>query len=168
MKLYTIEVVCGSFVCDATRFEDERGYFQELFTHKEMPQFKVSQINCSLSKLGVLRGLHVAPFGKLVYCVKGKIYDVVADMRKDSKTYLKWYAVKLSEQNHKALYIPPYCAHGFMSLAEESLVVYAQDGLYDPSVEESVRYDDPQLNIKWPFPILSIKDASAAYISKNA
>lgn len=165
MKLYTIEVVCDSFVCDASRFDDQRGYFQELFSHKEMPSFTVAQINCSLSKLGVLRGLHVAPFGKLVYCVKGKIYDVVADLRKDSKTYLKWYGVKLSGENHKALYIPPHCGHGFLSLAEDSLVVYAQDGLYDPSVEKTIRYDDPKLNIKWPLPILSPKDVSATYIS---
>ena len=161
MKVCEIATVCDAFVCDANRYYDHRGYFQELYSATYLPHFGIRQINCSSSSRGVLRGLHIVPFAKLVYCVKGKIFDVVADVRKKSKTYLSWYGLELSGQNQKALFIPPFCAHGFLALEDDSLVVYAQDGVYDPKVEQSVHYADPQLNIAWPSVILSEKDNRA-------
>jgi dTDP-4-dehydrorhamnose 3,5-epimerase len=164
MKIVKSKSVCDAVICDASRFYDHRGYFQELFSQKDLPAFKVAQINCSVSQKNVLRGLHVASFGKLVYCIKGKIFDVVADVRKDSKTYCQYDSVMLSGENQKALFIPPFCAHGFLSLEDDSIVVYAQDGLYDDTTEISVNYADPKLNIKWPSMILSEKDANAPLI----
>lgn len=155
--------VCDAFICEAARYHDHRGYFQELFSQKDL-HFNIAQINCSLSKRNVLRGLHIAPFAKLVYCVKGKIFDVVADVRKGSKTYLKWHGVELSGENQCALFVPSHCGHGFLSLEDDSLVVYAQDGIYDPKLESSIHYADPKLNIKWPSVILSDKDRIAPHV----
>jgi len=164
MRIANSQMVCDALFCDGCRYYDHRGYFQELFSHKDFPHFKVAQINCSVSDRHVLRGLHVAPFAKLVYCVKGAIFDVVADVRKDSKTYLKHDSVILNSQNQKAVYIPSYCAHGFLALDDNTVVVYAQDGLYNPSLESIVNYADPKLAINWPFAILSEKDANAPVI----
>lgn len=164
MRTKKIDAVCDALFCEAARYYDHRGYFQELFSHKDLPCFNVSQINCSVSSKNVLRGLHVAPFAKLVYCVKGRIFDVVADVRKGSKTYLGWHGLELSGDNQYALYIPPLCAHGFLSMEEDSVVIYAQDGLYDPKTEQIINYADPKLNIKWPSVILSDKDRLAPYV----
>jgi dTDP-4-dehydrorhamnose 3,5-epimerase len=164
MRVKPVETVCDAFVCDAVRYYDHRGSFQELFSHKDLPAFRVSQINCSISKKNVLRGLHVVPFAKLVYCVKGKIFDVVADVRKGSKTYLKWYGVELSGENQKSLFIPPFCGHGFLAMEDDSIVVYAQDAVYNAHAESSVNYADPKLNIKWPNVILSDKDGAAPFL----
>jgi dTDP-4-dehydrorhamnose 3,5-epimerase len=156
------------FVCQLNRFCDNRGYFEELFSEKYLPSFTCRQINCSRSKKNVLRGLHIVPFAKLVHCVQGRIFDVVADMRKKSPTYLKWYGLELSEENQKSLYVPAHCAHGFLAL-DNVTVVYAQDGLYDPKLESSVMYNDSTLNIRWPGDkfIMSEKDMLAPSI-KNA
>lgn len=164
MKLVNSLVVCDAFFCDGARYYDHRGYFQELFSQKHLPHFKVTQINCSVSNKNVLRGLHVAPFAKLVFCVKGSIFDVVADVRKDSKSYLKYDSVILSGHNEKAIYIPPHCAHGFLAMEDNSIVIYAQDGIYNPDLESIVNYADPKLNINWPLAILSEKDANAPVI----
>ena len=163
MKTVKSAMVYDAFFCEGCRHYDHRGYFQELFSQKHLPHFKVTQINCSVSQRNVLRGLHVAPFAKLVCCVKGAIFDVVADMRKDSKTYLKYDGIILNEHNEKAIYIPTGCGHGFLAL-EDSVVVYAQDGTYNPDLESIVNYADPKLAIKWPFVILSEKDANASYV----
>lgn len=146
--------ICDTTVCDAKVFTikkhvDNRGYFQELYSLNNL-SFNVKQINLSCSKANTLRGLHIAPFGKLVHCVKGAIFDVVADVRVDSKTFGKWFGIKLSQENHKSLYIPPNCAHGFLSFCEDSIIIYAQDGLYDSKTERSIRYNDPTINISWP------------------
>ena len=152
--------VRDSVVIELPRFNDERGFFEELYSLKRLPNFSCMQVNCSRSKKNVLRGMHITPFSKLVHCVKGRIFDVVADMRKDSETYLRWHGVELTEDNRLSLYIPSNCAHGFLAL-EESIVVYAQDGLYDPKIESSVHY--ASLGIDWPGTdfIVSEKDAKA-------
>ena len=155
--------ICGAFVYNLNRFCDERGSFEELFSQKLLPLFDCKQINCSRSKRNVLRGLHIGSFAKLVNCVKGKIFDVVADTRQDSPTYLQWYGLELSEENKKSLYIPKDCAYGFLAL-EDSVVIYVQDGLYNPDLEVIIRYDDPVLRINWPNTyIMSEKDTLARY-----
>ena len=143
--------ICNSFLYDLSRFDDERGFFEELYSLKDIPYFQCKQINCSKSKANVIRGLHVVPFAKLVHCIRGRIFDVIVDMRKNSTTYLKWFGVELTENNKLALYVPPNCGHGFMSLEDDAIVVYAQDGLYDPRVEISVHFADATIVIKWPF-----------------
>jgi dTDP-4-dehydrorhamnose 3,5-epimerase len=127
-------LVNGAMILEIDRFDDDRGFFEELYSKKWNLDFQCMQVNCSHSKKNVLRGMHVAPFAKLVNCIKGAIFDVVVDVRQDSTTYLKWFYIILNEDNQRSFYIPANCAHGFLAL-EESHVVYAQDGLYDPKME---------------------------------
>jgi dTDP-4-dehydrorhamnose 3,5-epimerase len=159
--------VCDAWICEVPRFKDHRGHFQELFSQRRLPKFECRQINCSVSQRRVLRGLHIAPFGKLVHCVKGSIFDVVVDVRIGSATFGKWYGMELNETNHKSLFIPPECAHGFLGLCDENIVIYAQDGLYDPVSERSLRYNDPAIGITWPICeglIISNKDMEAPFL----
>jgi dTDP-4-dehydrorhamnose 3,5-epimerase len=161
--------VLNSFIYEKARHKDDRGFFEELFSQKQLVDFNCVQINCSKSKKDVLRGVHIVPFSKLVHCVKGRIFDVVVDMRKQSPTYLKWDGVELNSENCKSLFIPANCGHAFLSLENDSMIVYAQNGLYNPKVEFSINYSDPKLNIKWPgldqsnF-ILSTKDQNAPFV----
>jgi dTDP-4-dehydrorhamnose 3,5-epimerase len=97
---------------------------------------------------------------KLITCVKGGIYDVILDMRKGSRTYLKWAAVRLSQKNRLVLYVPRGFAHGYLSFAKGTVVLYKADNHYSPAAEAGVRWDDPALGIRWPVkkPVLSEKD----------
>ena len=168
MKFALINQVCDAFVCELERFVDDRGFFEELYSLKGIP-FECQQINCSRSKSNVIRGIHVTPFAKLVHCVMGKIFDVVVDLREDSKTYLRWYGVELTESNKLSLYIPPYCGHGFMSLEDDTFVIYAQSGVYNPKVETSIYWQDPTLAVMWPSvtPIISKKDMLAPMLKES-
>ena len=146
--------VKGCLLFEPQKYTDERGYFVELFNQSRygvwfdlVPRWQ--QVNCSKSHKGVVRGLHVAPFAKLVNCVKGRIFDVAVDPRPDSPTYLKWVGYELSEESGMQLYIPAGCGHGFMAL-EESVVVYLQDSIYDPKAESSIHWQDPIFAISWP------------------
>jgi dTDP-4-dehydrorhamnose 3,5-epimerase len=161
MKLDSTSISDAKIVT-TSRFYDQRGYFNELYSSRELG-FPCVQVNLSRSNKNVIRGLHVVPFSKLIYCVQGRIFDVVVDVREDSVTYLKWYGMELSEETPKALYIPKNCGHGFLAL-EESIVVYMQDGLYDPKSEIIINAFDPKLNIKWPITevIMSDKDKLAS------
>lgn len=107
--------VADAYVYTVDRYEDQRGYFQEVFSERKKDNypFRVLQTNVSYSNRGVVRGLHIAPFSKLCTCVRGCLFDVVVDMREHSKTYLQWDGVWLDEHNKKQLYVPPNCAHGF-------------------------------------------------------
>jgi len=149
-------------------FEDERGFFLERYKKTDFEAFGITtefiQDNHSKSKLGVLRGLHFQkkPFeqAKLIRCIKGKIFDVVVDLRRDSPTFSKHYSVELSEENKLMLYIPRGFAHGFQVLSEEAEVIYKVDNVYAPAYESGIIWNDPTLKIDWPIkePILSEKD----------
>lgn len=153
--------VHGCVVIMADRHHDGRGFFQELYKGNAYWQ----QVNWSRSGEHVLRGLHVAPYEKLVTCVSGRIFDVVADMRPDSRTYKKWFGTILDGANPTQLFVPSGCAHGFLSLESDSSVVYLQSGRYQPENEWSVAYNDPTLAISWPVLeseiVLSLKDSEA-------
>ena len=117
----------------------------------------------SFSKKDVIRGLHLQKKklqGKFVSVLKGKIFDVVVDLRKKSKTYGKFFSVILSEKNNKSLYVPPGFAHGFCALSDENYIVYSCSKYRDAKSERGIRYDDCNLRIKWPVkkPLVSIKD----------
>lgn len=118
------------------------------------------------AKRGTLRGMHYqeAPFGedKIVLCVKGSVYDVAVDLRRESATYLQWVSVGLSVRNHCALYIPKGCAHGFQTLEDASEVLYFMSESYSSDHTRGVRWDDPAFAIQWPIasPILSERDQS--------
>src|SRR3989344_4014647 len=137
-------------------FQDERGYFFEKYRRSEYGGLNVPdfvQDNCSLSKRGVIRGLHyqLPPFaqGKLVSVVKGRIWDVAVDIREHSKTLGKWLGVELSEENNHLLYIPAGFAHGFSVLSDEARVIYKCTNEYSKEHERGIRFDDPRLNIDW-------------------
>lgn len=141
-------------------FEDHRGKFSEIFRISSVePLFSPAQSNYSFSKQGTLRGIHRTPYAKLVTCVKGTVYDVCVDLRKNSPTYQQYFGLCLSEHVLNSLYIPPYCGHGFLAL-EDSVLVYQQDGEYDKTKDETYCYK--QYNINWPMKpsIVSNKDST--------
>lgn len=127
-------------------FEDHRGIFSELYKSSQI-DFKCKQVNYSLSKSGTLRGLHEAPYAKLVTCVVGEIMDVCVDVRKNSPTYLEHFAINLNPSSMQQLYIPAYCAHGFYSYSD-SLVIYLQEGEFD--LANDIGHCYKKFNINWP------------------
>ncbi|ADI32008.1 dTDP-4-dehydrorhamnose 3,5-epimerase [Staphylothermus hellenicus] len=149
-------------------FEDERGFFMETYKKPDFERAGIRgnfvQDNHSRSRYGVLRGLHFQrePYAqaKIVRCVRGVIYDVAVDLRRNSKTFGKYVGVILSEFNKYMLYIPRGFAHGFLVLSEEAEVIYKVDNLYAPEYEAGLIWNDPDVGIKWPIeePILSEKD----------
>ena len=144
------------------RFADSRGYFQELMLEKNI-KMKFPFHIMSFSKKNVIRGLHIQnknPQGKFITVIKGRIFDVAVDLRIKSKTYGKYFSKILSEKNSLSIYIPPGFAHGFCALDKENFVVYSCSQYRNARSETGIKYNDQNLNIKWPNkkPILSIKD----------
>jgi dTDP-4-dehydrorhamnose 3,5-epimerase len=147
---------------------DARGFFLESFNARDyaasgLPTFYV-QDNHSRSRLGVLRGLHYQlqkPQGKLVGVIRGRIFDVAADIRRGSPTFGQWVAFVLDDIQREMLWIPPGFAHGFCALSDGADVVYKCTEYYDPASERGVRWDDQLLGIKWPVekPLVSEKDS---------
>ena len=138
-------------------FGDNRGYFMETYNYKEFSDngldMEFVQDNQSKSKKGVLRGLHFQkknPQGKLVRVIKGEVYDVAVDLRKNSDTYGKSYGILLSDENKKQFYVPEGFAHGFLVLSDEAEFVYKCTRLYDPTDEGGIMWNDPDVNIEWP------------------
>tara|TARA_B100000212_G_C27159636_1_gene441121 strand:- start:2 stop:520 length:519 start_codon:yes stop_codon:yes gene_type:complete len=155
----------GLVVLNGTKHQDQRGYLRELVIEKLIKKKFKFQIT-SLSKKNVLRGLHYQikkPQGKLISVIKGEIFDVAVDLRKNSKTFGKHFSIRLSEKNCTSVFIPPGFAHGFQSLKEENIVCYSCTDYRSPNNERSLKYDDPKLNIKWPSkrPNISLKDKNA-------
>ncbi|GAB4309374.1 MAG: dTDP-4-dehydrorhamnose 3,5-epimerase [Methanobacteriaceae archaeon] len=160
----------GVFIIEPTVFEDERGYFMETYHAGEFKEAGLDlnfvQDNQSKSKKGVLRGLHfqyTQPQGKLVRVIKGKVFDVGVDLRKDSPTYGKWEGVILSEENKKQFYIPEGFAHGFLVLSDEAEFTYKCTDFYNREDEGGILWNDPDIGIEWPIRgikevILSDKD----------
>ena len=158
-------------------FFDYRGYFKELIKEKDIKK-KFPFLVMSKSKKNVIRGLHIQTKnsqGKYISVLKGKIFDVSVDLRKNSKTFGKYFSCILSEKNTKSIYIPEGFAHGFYTLGDENIVIYACTQYRDKSSEESIIYNDKDLNIKWPIKnkkiIISKKDIRALtfkeFIKKN-
>jgi dTDP-4-dehydrorhamnose 3,5-epimerase len=152
-------------------FGDKRGFFLETFNRSRYINLvgitlPFVQDNHSRSSKGVLRGLHfqkTKPQGKLVRVVRGEVYDVAVDIRRDSSTFGQWEGVILSEENKKQLWVPPGFAHGFVVLSDVADFEYKCTDYYDPSDEGSILWNDPDLAIGWPVehPILSDKDINA-------
>jgi dTDP-4-dehydrorhamnose 3,5-epimerase len=163
-KLDIPEVV----LVEAKSFSDDRGYFLEIFKESVFAgngiDTKFVQDNFSHSIKGVLRGLHYQKNpkaqAKLVTALRGEIFDVAVDIRKNSPTFGKWIGEVLSEKNHKLLYVPEGFAHGFCVLSNEADVLYKINQEYSPEHEKGIMWNDPDLNILWPIikPILQEKD----------
>ena len=154
-------------------FGDDRGFFFESFNQKAFNQatglnLNFVQDNHSRSAKGVLRGLHYQiqqPQGKLVRVVRGAVFDVAVDVRKDSPTFGQWVGMELSEENHKQLWIPAGFAHGFVVLSDSADFLYKTTDYYSPSYERCLAWNDPKIRIEWPLalhgihcPQLSAKD----------
>lgn len=158
----------GVMVVQPRVFEDERGSFMETYKRSDFAAAGIRehfvQDNHSISSKNVLRGLHYQKNpnaqGKLVRCIRGKIFDVAVDIRKGSPTFRQWVGVELSEENRLMLYIPPAFAHGFVVLGDAAEVVYKCTKEYSPADEGGIIWNDPGLNIDWPVkePLLSGKD----------
>ena len=145
-------------------FKDKRGYFRELFLNKTIDK-KFPFDVMSFSKKNVLRGLHLQvkkPQGKFVTVLRGKIFDVALDCRKNSKTFGKYFSIILSENENISLYIPEGFAHGFCSLSDNTIMHYKCTNYRDQRSETGIIWNDYEINIKWPIknPILSTKDKS--------
>ena len=152
----------GLILVKNKKFNDLRGYFKELIVEKKLKVKFPFQV-MSFSKKNIIRGLHIQtknPQGKFVTVIKGKIFDVTVDLRKKSKTYGKYFSKILSAKNSLSIYIPPGFAHGFCTLDKENFVVYSCTQYRNAKSEIGIKYNDQDLNIRWPIkkPILTIKD----------
>lgn len=150
--------ISGIIVIEAKAYRDDRGFFMESYNAKAFESNGFAehfvQDNHSVSKKGVIRGLHYqinpSPMGKLVRCIKGKIFDAGVDIRKGSPTFGKWFGDYLFGDNMKMIYFPPGIAHGFLALEDDTHVYYKCTGFYSKENERAIVWDDPAIGIKWP------------------
>ena len=168
--------VAGSYLLATPFFADHRGGFEVLWEKNLLDQIRLSfqpeNANHSYNrKAGTLRAFHYqkSPHGqaKLVSCVAGKVWDVMVDLRPESATYHQWTATELRAGDGKCLYIPEGCAHGFVTLEDNSTLAYLIEGRYVPEASAVVRWNDPTLGVPWPIenPILSEKDRTAPFLN---
>ncbi len=156
--VFTSTDIDDLYVIDTKRFGDDRGYFEETYKKADFDEaglvYDFVQDNQSRSKRGVLRGLHFQrryPQAKLVRVLEGEVFDVAVDLRRDSRTYGKWFGITLSEDNGKQLMIPRGFAHGFLVLSEYATFCYKCDEIYHPEDEGGIVWNDPDIGIVWPF-----------------
>lgn len=177
MKVVVTEIE-DLFIIEPQVFGDNRGWFMESWSQKKMEEaglfYNFVQDNHSFSAIkGTLRGLHFqkgsSSQAKLVRCVKGAVFDVAVDLRKNSKTYKKWVGCVLSEENKKQFLIPRGFAHGFLTLTDNVEFVYKADNYYDPQADRNIIWNDEEINIDWGIenPILSEKDKKAPKLSES-
>ena len=157
----------GPQVIELKKLEDERGFFARFWCKKELENknidFEIKQINNSLSlEKGTLRGLHFQyppkSEGKIIRCLTGSIWDVIVDIRKNSKTFGKWFAIELNQNNKKMLYVPKGFAHGFISLSNNTEILYLVSESYAPENEDILLWNDKTVNIEWPLKPLYISE----------
>jgi len=154
----------GLFVIEPNTFSDDRGSFSRVYCEEELRGFSnitIKQINHSLTKeKGTVRGLHFQyepnTETKMVKCIKGSVFDVIVDIRKDSATFLKTFSIELTEKNQKMIYIPKGFSHGFQTLEDDTELLYFHSSIYTPSNEGALNVVDPLLDIKWPLDIINL------------
>jgi dTDP-4-dehydrorhamnose 3,5-epimerase len=156
---------------------DERGFMVETFRADSWRDLGVDagfvQENHSRSGKGILRGIHFQTHpgqAKLVRCARGRIWDVVVDLRRDSPTYLQWEGHELDDETHRQLYVPVGFGHGFCGLSDVADVTYKLSSYYDPATEAGIAWDDPDVGIEWPVgdPVLSERDRRAPPLAEVA
>jgi len=168
--IFTPTPLAGAWIVDIERREDARGFFARTWCRREFEAqgLDAGLVQCSMSRnlrRGTLRGMHwqAAPHGevKLVRCSRGAIWDVIIDLRAGSPTHARHFAAELTAENGRALYIPAGFAHGFVTLADDTDVVYQMSEFYEPGSGRGVRWNDPAFGIRWPIadPILHERDA---------
>ncbi len=149
----------GTYLIDLEAIEDERGFFARVFCAEEFRKRqldgRIVQINTSLSQTkGTLRGMHYqlrpCQEAKTIRCIHGAVYDVALDVRPGSATFGQWFGAELTAENRRMLYVPRGCAHGFLTLRENTEVLYVTTAPYSPQHERGIRWDDPRFTIAWP------------------
>ena len=167
----------GVVLVEPEVFGDERGFLLETFSAPRWRELGIDvdfvQDNHSRSGAGILRGLHFQTGpgqAKLVRCLRGRIWDVAVDLRRDSPTYRRWEGHELDDGDHRQLFVPVGFAHGFCVLSEVADVAYKLSSLYDPATEAGVAWDDPELGVEWPIadPQLSDRDRTAPRLAEIA
>ena len=157
--IFTETRLKGAYIIEPERQEDERGFFARTFCRKEFEAQGLNPrvVQCSVSfneKRGTLRGIHYQALphaeAKSVRCVRGAIYDVIVDLRRESPTFKQWTAVELSAGNGKMLYVPEGVGHGFQTLVDSSEVFYQMSEFYHPECARGLRWDDPVIGVEWP------------------
>jgi len=170
--IFTELPLSGVFLIETEAVEDERGFFARTYCRKEFFEkglnTEIVQTSISFNRLrGTVRGMHyqIAPYEetKLVRVTQGAIYDVALDLRPNSPTYLGWHGVELNRKNHLALYIPKGVAHGFMTLQDETEVIYQISAVYAPDAARGVRWNDPAFGIAWPASVGVISERDSNY-----
>lgn len=164
--------IAGAMILELEAHRDDRGFFARSFCEKEFSNagipMRVFQANLSRNpKSRTLRGIHfqVSPHDepKLVQCVRGRMWDVAVDLRQTSPTYGRWVGVDLSPQSERLFYIPPGCGHGFITLEDETDVLYMMGAPFVPGAGRGIRWDDPAFKIAWPVPPAIISERDASY-----
>jgi dTDP-4-dehydrorhamnose 3,5-epimerase len=169
--IFSATPIPGTYLIDLAKRGDERGFFARAFcatefiAHGLVSQFV--QANNSFSALqGTLRGMHyqLAPKAetKLIRCIRGALYDVVLDLRRDSPTFGGSFGVELTAENRRMIYVPKGLAHGFITLTDETEAFYFVDEFYTPECERGVRWNDPRFNLSWPIAPVVLSDKDAA------
>ncbi|ASU40577.1 dTDP-4-dehydrorhamnose 3,5-epimerase [Herbaspirillum sp. meg3] len=166
MKLLKTDIA-GLFVAETTAYQDHRGAFARLYCEQELAPAihgrQIVQVNHSrTAAIGAVRGMHyqVTPHAemKLVRCLRGRVWDVAVDLRKDSPTFLHWHAEELSQENARMMILPEGCAHGFQVLEADSELLYLHTAFYTPASEAGLAHDDPMLAIAWPLPVTDLSE----------
>lgn len=169
--IFTETKIHGAYIIEPERIEDERGFFARSWCKKEFEEHGLNPViaQCNISfnkKQGTLRGMHYQadPYEevKLISCIRGAIFDVIIDLRRDSVTYCQWVAIELTSDNYRICYVPVGLAHGFQTLEDNTVVSYQMSEFYRPEYARGVRWNDPAFGIKWPIgnPIIVAKDCS--------
>ncbi len=161
-----------AYIIEPNPYEDHRGKFSRLFCQEELKKINhikpIAQINYSINKQkGTVRGMHYQKPPKaeikMVQCLKGEVFDVIVDLRKESPTFLKWHGEILSPKNAKIMYIPEGFAHGFQVLESDSVLLYFHTEFYSPLHEAGIKYNDPKININWLLEPVNISKKDQCY-----
>lgn len=177
MKITELELD-GVKILESKVFEDYRGYYKESYSARKLKEFGIDTVfvqdnHSKTLKIGAIRGIHFQnnpkPQIKLVRCTRGRVLDVVVDLRKDSLNYKKWLAVELSEENNKQIWIPNGFGHAFLTLTDNCEVMYKVDEFYEPLYDRAIAWNDPEIGIDWGTnnPVVSDKDASAPLLKDS-
>lgn len=162
----------GAFIIEPERLEDDRGFFARTWCEREFAAHGLEPrcVQCSISfnqKKSTLRGLHyqVAPSeeAKLVRCTRGALYDVIVDLRSDSKTFGQWFSAELTAENRQMIFIPKSFAHGFLTLQDDTEVFYQMSAFYAPEYVRGLRWNDPAFGISWPAEVRVISERDRNY-----
>jgi len=173
---FTETRISGVYAIDLEPIVDDRGFFARVWCQRELEQTGLTastvQVNVGYSHYrGTLRGLHFqkAPHqeAKVVRCTRGSIFDVVLDLRADSKSFTDWISRELTATNRRMLYVPEGCAHGYQTLEDDTEIMYHTSTFYVPEAATGVRYDDDAFGIEWPLPIRVISGQDASWPNFN-